>query len=103
MDPLLSVQNDFDYPDYCVVSLMHQLEFHVLFVPSMRVGQVGQAIATISFPGTVSYGRILAPFKLDDNHQLWIEDSEKNLTIENQSTRLEKILFQGGNAIISNR
>ncbi|CAF2872745.1 unnamed protein product, partial [Rotaria sp. Silwood2] len=44
---------------------------------------------------TVSYGRILAPFKLDDNHQLWIEDSEKNLTIENQSTRLEKILFQG--------
>ena len=51
MDPLLGVENDFDYPDYCIVSLTHQLESRVLFVPSMRVGQVGQAIATISFPG----------------------------------------------------
>lgn len=49
MDPLLGVQNDFDYPDYCVVSLMHQLESHFLFALSMRVAQVGQAIATINF------------------------------------------------------
>jgi hypothetical protein len=51
IDPLLGVENDFDYPDYCILSLMHQLESRVLFVPSMRVGQVGEAIATISFPG----------------------------------------------------
>lgn len=51
MDPLLGVVNDFDYPDYCIVSLTHQLESRVLFVPSMRVGQIGQGIATISFPG----------------------------------------------------
>ena len=51
MDPLLGVENDFDYPDYSVVSLIHPLESHVLFVPSIRVAQVGQAIATISFPG----------------------------------------------------
>jgi hypothetical protein len=30
---------------------MHHLESHVLFVPSIPVGQIGQAIATISFPG----------------------------------------------------
>ncbi|CAF1183632.1 unnamed protein product [Rotaria sp. Silwood1] len=95
MDPLLGVQNDFDYPDYCVVSLMHHLESHVLFVPSMRVGQIGQAIATISFPGTVSYGRILAPFKLDDNHQLWIEDSKKIFTIENQCILSNECLLNG--------
>jgi hypothetical protein len=29
---------------------MHHLESHVLFVPSIRIGQIGQAIATISFP-----------------------------------------------------
>ncbi|CAF3564307.1 unnamed protein product [Rotaria sordida] len=130
MDPLLGVQNDFDYPNYCVVSLTRQLESHVLFVPSMRVGQVGQTIATISFPGlegmrqehisatryrnslttifpivenliggfgkrTVSYGRILAPFKLDDNHQLWIEDSEKIFTIENQCILSNECLLNG--------
>ncbi len=50
MDPLLGVKHDFDYSDYCVVSLMHHLESHVLFVPSIRVGQIGQGIATISFP-----------------------------------------------------
>ncbi|CAF3699059.1 unnamed protein product [Rotaria sp. Silwood1] len=95
MDPLLGVENDFDYPNYCVVSLMHHLESHVLFVPSMHVGQ---AIATISFPGlegTVSYGRILAPFKLDDNHQLWIEDSKKIFTIENQCILSNECLLNG--------
>ncbi|CAF4022360.1 unnamed protein product [Rotaria sp. Silwood1] len=51
MDPLLGVENDFDYPNYCVVSLMHHLESHVLFVPSIHVGQIGQTIAAISFPG----------------------------------------------------
>ena len=34
--------------------------------------------------GIVSYGRVLAPFKLNDDHQSWIEDSEKIFTIENQ-------------------
>jgi hypothetical protein len=54
MDPLLGVEHNFDYPDYCVISLMHHLESHVLFIPSIRVGQIGQAIATISFPGLES-------------------------------------------------
>jgi hypothetical protein len=43
MDPLLGVANDFDYPDYCVASLNHPLESYVLFVPSIRVGQIGEA------------------------------------------------------------
>jgi hypothetical protein len=30
MDPLLGVENDFDYPDYGVVSLMPQVESYVL-------------------------------------------------------------------------
>ncbi len=44
-------EHNFDYPDYCVISLMHHLESHVLFIPSIRVRQIGEAIATISFPG----------------------------------------------------
>ncbi|CAF1483596.1 unnamed protein product [Adineta steineri] len=70
IDSLLGVHNDFDYPDYCMVSFKHQLKSYILFVPSIRIGQVGQGIATISFPGiegTVSYGRIRVPFKLTDN------------------------------------
>jgi hypothetical protein len=47
-------EHNFDYPDYCVISLMHHLESHVLFIPSIRVGHIGQAIATISFPGLES-------------------------------------------------
>ncbi|CAF2145356.1 unnamed protein product [Rotaria magnacalcarata] len=116
MDRLLGVQNDFDYPDYCVVSLMHQLESHVSFVPSMRVAQVDQAIPTISFPGLegmrqedISATRyrnslttvfpivenLMGGFGKHDNHQLWIEDSEKKFTIENQCILSNECLLNG--------
>ncbi|CAF4091722.1 unnamed protein product, partial [Rotaria sp. Silwood1] len=42
----------------------------------------------------LSYGRILAPFKLDDNHQLWIEDSKKIFTIENQCILSNRMSFK---------
>jgi hypothetical protein len=37
----------------------------------------------------------LAPFKLDDDHQSWIEDSEKIFTIENQSILSNECLLNG--------
>jgi len=37
----------------------------------------------------------LAPFKLDDDHQSWIENSEKIFTIENQSILSNECLLNG--------
>jgi hypothetical protein len=37
----------------------------------------------------------LAPFKLDDDHQSWIEDSEKTFTIENQCILSNECLLNG--------
>ena len=43
----------------------------------------------------MSYGRILAPFKLDETHQSWIEDSEKGFSIENQCILSNECLLNG--------
>lgn len=45
--------------------------------------------------GTVSYGRIIAPFKLDENNQSWIEDSEKVFSISNQCILSNECLLNG--------
>ncbi|CAM4796663.1 unnamed protein product [Rotaria magnacalcarata] len=112
MDRLLGVQNDFDYPDYCVVSLMHQLESHVSFVPSMRVAQVDQAIPTISFPGlegmrqedisaTRYRNSLTTVFPIVENlmggfgKRTVSYDSEKKFTIENQCILSNECLLNG--------
>ncbi|CAF1533494.1 unnamed protein product [Adineta steineri] len=67
IDPLLGVQNDFDYPDYCMVSLKLQLKSYILFIPSMRIGQVGQGV----------------------------KDSKKTFTIDNQCILSNECLLNG--------
>ena len=37
----------------------------------------------------------MAPFKLNDDHQLWIEDSKKIFTIENQCILSNECLLNG--------
>lgn len=45
--------------------------------------------------GIVSYGRALALFKLNDDHQSWIKDSEKILTVENRCILTNECLLDG--------